>query len=91
VKVLEPLLRKLSPSSWEALHVSVMWNVKKPVWFQVSEWEREGSPSSILDALSLSAYEDGNLTFRASDALVRRAAMGGGNGKDLIRCSLRGR
>ncbi|TRY78188.1 hypothetical protein TCAL_04263 [Tigriopus californicus] len=33
-QVLEPLLRRLSPNSWDVLHVNVMWNVKKPVWFQ---------------------------------------------------------
>lgn len=37
VKVLDPLLRKLSPTSWDVLNMSVMWNVKKPVWFQVGE------------------------------------------------------
>ncbi len=35
LKVLEPLLKKLSPSSWDILNASVMWNVRKPVWFQV--------------------------------------------------------
>ena len=38
VKVLDPLLRKLTVSSWDVLNVSVMWNVKKPVWFQVSKF-----------------------------------------------------
>ena len=35
VRVLEPLLKKLSPGSWDVLHLAVMWNVRKPVWFQV--------------------------------------------------------
>ena len=35
VKVLEPLLRKLSPSSWDVSQAHVIWNAKKPVWFQV--------------------------------------------------------
>ena len=36
IKVLEPLLSRLSHSSWAALDVKVMWNSKRPVWFQVS-------------------------------------------------------
>ena len=35
LKVLEPLLSRLSHSSWTALDVNVMWNCKRPVWFQV--------------------------------------------------------
>lgn len=34
-KVLEPLLSRLSHSSWEALDRNVLWNCKRPVWFQV--------------------------------------------------------
>ena len=33
-RVMETLLRKLSPQSWDVLHMNVMWNIKKPVWFQ---------------------------------------------------------
>ena len=36
LKVLEPLLSRLSHSSWTALDVNVMWNSKRPVWFQAS-------------------------------------------------------
>lgn len=32
--LMDPLLSKLSESSWEVLHQSSLWNQKKPVWFQ---------------------------------------------------------
>jgi hypothetical protein len=39
IKVLEPLLSRLSHTSWQALDVKVMWNCKRPVWFQVRQKE----------------------------------------------------
>ena len=33
-KVMEPILRKLGPSSWECVDSKLAWSSKRPVWFQ---------------------------------------------------------
>ena len=50
-KVLDPLLKKLSPISWDVLHMNVMWNIKKPVWFQVSSPIHPISGSGYISGL----------------------------------------
>ena len=31
---MEPLLKKLGPSSWECVDSKLAWSSKRPVWFQ---------------------------------------------------------